>query len=50
MICHYVFYENAYQIYYFLSLAVRYKPSILGKSISYYYDSVIGFISYWIGR
>jgi hypothetical protein len=46
MICYYVFNENAYQIYYFLSLAVWYKPSILGKSISYYHNSIVGFISY----
>jgi hypothetical protein len=50
MICHYVFNEDACQICCFPSLAVRYEPSILSESIGYYYDSVVGFIGYWIGR
>jgi hypothetical protein len=50
MICDYVLNEDVCQICRCPSLTVRYEPSELGKAVSDYHDSVVGFFGYWIGR
>jgi hypothetical protein len=50
MICDYVLNKDVCQIHRYPSLMVQYKLSELSKAISDYYDSVVGFLSHWIGR
>ena len=50
MICNYVLNKDVCQIRRYPSLAIRYKLSELGEVVGNYYDSVIGFLGYWIGR
>jgi hypothetical protein len=45
MICYYVLNKDICQICCFLSFLVQYELSILSEAISYYYDSIVGFLS-----
>jgi hypothetical protein len=50
VICNYVLDKDVCQIRCYPSLTVRYEPSELGEAIGDHHDSVVGFLSYWIGR
>jgi hypothetical protein len=50
MICDYVLNEDVCQIRRCPSLIVRDELSELGEVVGDYYDSVVGFLSYRIGR
>jgi hypothetical protein len=50
VIYYYVLNEDVCQIHRCPSLAIRYEPSKLSEAVGNHYDSVVGFLSYQIGR